>query len=106
MRTVNNTSDKPTILKLIHQFHFFFLYVFLYSCFRNGLWFVDPMTEIETRLLRNLTIGFFIWFLGINLFVFIKEYRGSWSRKDYLYPYVLISTLTVIFLLEFFVFDR
>lgn len=43
MGTGSNTTEKPTIQKLIHRFHFFLLYVFLYSFFRNGIWFVDPI---------------------------------------------------------------
>jgi len=102
----NNTGNKPTILKLIHRFHFFFLYILLYTSFRNGLWFVDPMTETESTLLKYMVIFGFIWFLGVNFYIINSKFKGAWTRKDYLSPYVLISTAIVICLLELFVFDR
>jgi len=116
METGSNTTGKPTIIKLLHRFHFFFLYVFLYSGFRNGLWFVDPMTETERTLISYMTIFGFIWFLGANFY--LENYKLNeerlwptmrklvWTKADYLSPIVLIAAATVIGALELFVFDR
>ena len=106
MRTDIDARNKSTILKLIHRFHFFFLYVLLYSVFRNGLWFVDPMTDTEITLLTYMTIFTFMWFLGANFYLVNSKLKGTWTRDDYLSPFVLISALTVICMLEVFVFDR
>jgi hypothetical protein len=106
MGTNANTGDKPTVLKWIHRFHFFFLYVLLYSVFRNGLWFVDPMTDTESTLLRYMTIFGFIWFLGANFYIVNSGLKGTWTRDDYLSPYVLSLAVTTICVLELFVFDR
>lgn len=116
MRTEDNSVNKPTHIKLLHRFHFLFLYVFLYTGFRNNIWFVQPMTETEHALLSNMAIFFFIWFFGVNLYLAnykLKEEKLwpkmrslGWNRDDYLSPVVLILTVTVICALELFVFDR
>ena len=102
---MNQTSNRITIEHIVIKFHFFYLYVFLYSCFRNTLWFVDDLTEIEAVILKYMVIGGFLWFIGANFFLYQKKYKSGWGRKDYLSPYVLSASIITIALLEFFVFD-
>lgn len=99
------SKSRIRIEEIIIKFHFFFLYVLLYSCFRNTLWFVDDLTKIEASALKYMTIGFFFWFILSNLFLYKRNYKSGWGRKDYLSPFVLSASVFTISLLEFFVFD-
>ena len=98
--------DRHGLIRLLYKIHFTLLYVFLYSVFRNTLWFVGEPTEIESKLLWYLGIGFFVWFIGVNLFLFLSNYKASWNRKDYLSPYVLLTSSMILLLFELFLFDK
>ena len=101
----SSDNRKTTVEKFIVRFHFVFLYVMLYSTFRNTLWFVDDLTEAETIVLKFLIIGFFIWFIVANLFLYMMNYKRGWNRKDYLSRYVLSSTVIILIILEILVFQ-
>lgn len=94
-----------TLYKVAIKFHFGFLYVFMYSIFRNLNGFVE-ITDATERVITNLIYGFGSWFIGSNLFFFLRESetKETWGREDYLSPYVLAISLTIIVLLEVIVY--
>ena len=89
--------------KVILKVHFCFLYVLLYSIFRNLNWIVD-VSDATATVLRYLVIGFFVWFIVANLFLHYRKYNLGWSREDYLSSYVLLSALGIIISLEYLVY--
>jgi hypothetical protein len=92
-----------TIEKGIIKVHFVFLYVLIYSIARMLNWFVE-LTDTQAMVLSYLAIGFFFWFIAVNLFLYFRNYRQGWDRKDYLSGYVLLSALSIIVLLEYLVY--
>ncbi len=74
----NNNSIVHTIL---YRLHFVFLYILLYSAFRNNWWFMDEPTELEASAMRGLIIGFFVWFIGVNIFLFTWKQKGRWHNR-------------------------
>lgn len=98
-----NTS-KSVVARQVYRIHFILLYVMLYSTFRNALWFVNDLAEVEVIVLRSLIFGFGVWFIGAKLFLPLGNNRGGWSRKDYLSKQVVMATLIIVCLLEVFVF--
>lgn len=99
---------KISIIKLIHKVHFFFLYVFIYSILRNfhrmnndG----DPIIPF----IHYLTISFGIWYLSVNLIILLlprteEGRRESWDRNDYLSIPVILASIFMICVLEYFMF--
>lgn len=101
----NNTKIKNTVVhNFLFQIHFAFLYVLLFSTFRNNWWFMDEPTELETVVSKILIIGFFVWFIGVNILLFVWKQKGTWNRSDYFSWPVIVSSLLAILLLEVFVF--
>jgi len=81
----------------------FLLYVVLYSVIRNSNPFVDP-SQTSDWLLRYMVIGLFIWFAVLSVFLFLKQYKETWDRGDYLSRYVIVSSITIVALLEYAVY--
>jgi hypothetical protein len=92
------------IEELIAKVHLVFLYVLMYSLFRNLNWFVDELTNIQVTVLKSLTIGFFFWFIGANLFLYLKKNKNKLNQKYFLSGYVLLPALAIIILLEYLVY--
>lgn len=91
-----------SIFKIIVRFHFIFLYVAFYSALRYGF---GQNSEIGEKVLSFFAVSLFAWFILANLILFLADYRGGYSRKDYLSTYVLSITAIVIVLLEYFVYE-
>lgn len=88
-----------TVYKVVIRLHFFFLYVVLYSVFRNSNPFVEP-SEITNTLLGYMVTGMFVWFVTASIFLFLRQYAEKWDRGDYLSPYVVACAVIVIAVLE------
>lgn len=91
------------IEKILFRIHFCFLYVLMYSVVRNLNWMVD-LSDRSAVVIRALAIGFFIWFLGVNAFLYFRRRKVKWDRTDYLSIWVLLVTVTIIALLEYLVY--
>jgi hypothetical protein len=88
-----------TVYKVLIKVHFFLLYTVLYSVFRISNPFAEP-SETTNVLVRYMTIGLFIWFVGVNIFLIFKQYKETWDRRDYLSPYVIFTSLITIAVFE------
>ena len=91
------------IEKFLFRVHFCFLYLLMYSLFRNA----SRMPELSDNLasfLRYLTFGFAIWYTLFSLYLFLKDRPVKWDKSDYLSPIVLVITVILIIMLEYFVY--
>lgn len=66
-----------------------YLYVLLYSIFRNSNPFVE-MNDYTASILKVMGIGFLIWFIIVNLIAWLRWQEGRkakvsrpWHRSDY-----------------------
>ena len=75
----------------------------MYSVVRNLNWMVD-LSDRSAVVIRWLTIGFFIWFLGVNAFLYSRSQKVKWDRTDYLSVWVVVVTIATIVLLEYLVY--
>jgi hypothetical protein len=91
------------IEKIIFKIHFCFLYVLMYSVVRNLNWMVD-LSDRSAVVIRWLAIGFFIWFLGVNAFLYSRGSKVKWDRADYLSVWVVLVTIAIIAFLEYSVY--
>jgi hypothetical protein len=93
-----------TIEKVLSRVHFCFLYVLMYSTFRNLNWLVD-FSERSAVFIKWLAIAFFFWYFGINAFLYFRDQKIIWDRNDNLSVWVVIGSLTIIGFLEYLVFS-
>ena len=98
-----NSMEFMTVYKILIKLHFFFLYVVLYSVFRNSNPFVEP-AQTTNIILRYMVIGLFVWFVSVSIFFFLRQYRETWDRGDYLSPYIMVGSIIVIAVLEYAVY--
>jgi|GEM_PF-4752214 len=91
------------IEKILFKIHFCFLYVLMYSVVRNLNWMVD-LSDRSAVVIKWLAIGFFIWFLGVNAFLYSRNRKVKWDRTDYLSVWVMLVTIIIIAFLEYLVY--
>lgn len=100
--TVRVMKKIMVIEKVLFKTHFCFLYVLMYSAIRNLNWMVrDYLSDRIIIVIQSLSIGFFVWFIGVNIFLFIRQSKIKWDRSDYLSVWVLLATLAIVALLEY-----
>jgi hypothetical protein len=75
----------------------------MYSIIRNIDW-IFGRSEKTEDVLGWLTLGFFLWFFGVNFFLASRQGSKGWSRQDYLSPQVILFAIGIIALLEYFVY--
>lgn len=91
------------IYKKIIKIHFVILFVALYTGIRLGNGFVK-INDLQESFIKFLLIGAGIWFVFSNLYLLTKKFKTTWGPKDYLSPYVLVSVVVIVILLEYLVF--
>src|SRR5882762_143167 len=78
-------NNNSIVHNILYRLHFVFLYILLYSAFRNNWWFMDEPTELEASVMRGLAIGFFLWFFGINFFFIHKKKKGRMGTTAFFF---------------------
>ncbi len=99
----NINPIKNMVEKFLFRIHFCFLYVLLYSVFRNLNWTV----EVDARtadFIEKLGIAFFIWFILVNIFLYSRGLKIKWGRSDYLSTTVIVVSIAIVVFLECFLF--
>lgn len=87
------------IENILHRIHYIFLYVLMYSIVRLLLWPI-ALSETQETVLGFLAIGFFLWFVGVNIFLHFRKSKAKTNHKEYRSPYVVTIALSAIILLE------
>jgi hypothetical protein len=92
-----------TLERVLFKIHFCFLYVLMYSVVRNLNWMVE-LSDKSAIVIRWLVISFFVWFIGVNAFLYSRNRKVRWDRTDYLSVWVVLVTLIIVALLEYLVY--
>ena len=66
---------------------------------------MDEPTELEAGVMRGLIIGFFLWSVGVDIFLFTWKQKGRWGQSHYLSWHVILATFLIICIFEYFVFS-
>lgn len=98
-----NNRMKVPIERVVYKIHFSFLYVFMYSILRNAHR-MDNSDDPVIPFIKYLTGSFFIWYLFVTLFGSLKANAKPWGTEDYLATPVLVASVIVIAVLEYFVY--